>query len=90
MPGHVVGRATGLGRALLVRIELARQQPTGQRLHGRIATRSARHIGAISRSMSRPANKALAGKVPGASHVPYVERPDLVWPAIEDFLQATR
>jgi proline iminopeptidase len=28
-------------------------------------------------------------KVPGASHFPYVERPDLVWPAIEDFLRAT-
>lgn len=28
-------------------------------------------------------------KVPGASHFPYVERPDLVWPAIESFLQAT-
>jgi proline iminopeptidase len=28
-------------------------------------------------------------KVPGASHFPYVERPDLVWPAIEEFLQAT-
>lgn len=27
-------------------------------------------------------------KVPGASHFPYVERPDLVWPAIEDFLRA--
>jgi proline iminopeptidase len=29
-------------------------------------------------------------KVPGASHFPYVERPDLVWPAIETFLQTTR
>jgi proline iminopeptidase len=28
-------------------------------------------------------------KVPGASHFPYVERPDLVWPAIESFLQTT-
>lgn len=28
-------------------------------------------------------------KVPGASHFPYVERPDLVWPAIENFLAAT-
>ncbi len=28
-------------------------------------------------------------KVPGASHFPYVERPDLVWPAIEDFLRQT-
>jgi proline iminopeptidase len=28
-------------------------------------------------------------KVPGASHFPYVERPDVVWPAIEAFLQAT-
>jgi len=28
-------------------------------------------------------------KVPGASHFPYVERPDLVWPAIEAFLRAT-
>jgi len=27
-------------------------------------------------------------KVPGASHFPYVERPDLVWPAIEAFLRA--
>jgi proline iminopeptidase len=27
-------------------------------------------------------------KVPGASHFPYVERPDLVWPAIEAFLKA--
>jgi proline iminopeptidase len=27
-------------------------------------------------------------KVPGASHFPYVERPDLVWPAIERFLRA--
>jgi proline iminopeptidase len=28
-------------------------------------------------------------KIPGASHFPYVERPDLVWPAIETFLQST-
>jgi dipeptidyl aminopeptidase/acylaminoacyl peptidase len=28
-------------------------------------------------------------KVPGASHFPYVERPDMVWPAIEDFLRVT-
>jgi proline iminopeptidase len=28
-------------------------------------------------------------KIPGASHFPYVERPDLVWPLIEDFLRAT-
>jgi proline iminopeptidase len=28
-------------------------------------------------------------KVPGASHFPYVEKPELVWPAIESFLQAT-
>jgi len=28
-------------------------------------------------------------KIPGASHFPYVERPDLVWPAIEAFLGAT-
>jgi proline iminopeptidase len=28
-------------------------------------------------------------KIPDASHFPYVERPDLVWPAIEAFLQAT-
>jgi proline iminopeptidase len=27
-------------------------------------------------------------KIPDASHFPYVERPDLVWPAIESFLQA--
>jgi proline iminopeptidase len=27
-------------------------------------------------------------KIPDASHFPYVERPDLVWPAIEAFLQA--
>lgn len=27
-------------------------------------------------------------KVPGASHFPYVERPDVVWPAIEAFLRA--
>jgi proline iminopeptidase len=27
-------------------------------------------------------------KVPGASHFPYVERPELVWPAIERFLGA--
>jgi proline iminopeptidase len=27
-------------------------------------------------------------KVPGASHFPYVERPELVWPAIESFLGA--
>ena len=27
-------------------------------------------------------------KIPGASHFPYVERPDLVWPAIEQFLRA--
>lgn len=27
-------------------------------------------------------------KVPDASHFPYVERPDLVWPAIESFLRA--
>ena len=29
-------------------------------------------------------------KVPGAAHFPYVERPDLVWPAIESFLGAAR
>ena len=29
-------------------------------------------------------------KVPGASHFPYVERPDLVWPAIETFLHSTQ
>ena len=34
-----------------------------------------------------PAAKLV--KVPGASHFPYVERPDLVWPEIERFLQAT-
>jgi proline iminopeptidase len=34
-----------------------------------------------------PAAKLL--KVPGASHFPYVERPDLVWPAIEQFLSST-
>ena len=28
-------------------------------------------------------------KIPGASHFPYVERPDLVWPAIEAFLRDT-
>ena len=28
-------------------------------------------------------------KVPGASHFPYVERPEIVWPEIERFLQAT-
>jgi proline iminopeptidase len=28
-------------------------------------------------------------KVPGASHFPYVERPELVWPAIESFLRDT-
>jgi proline iminopeptidase len=28
-------------------------------------------------------------KIPGASHFAYVERPDLVWPAIEEFLHAT-
>jgi proline iminopeptidase len=28
-------------------------------------------------------------KIPGAAHFPYVERPDLVWPAIEAFLLAT-
>jgi proline iminopeptidase len=28
-------------------------------------------------------------KVPGASHFPYVERPERVWPEIERFLQAT-
>jgi proline iminopeptidase len=28
-------------------------------------------------------------KIPGASHFPYVERPDLVWPAIEAFLRST-
>jgi proline iminopeptidase len=33
-----------------------------------------------------PAAKLL--KVPGASHFPYVERPDLVWPAIEQFLSS--
>jgi len=27
-------------------------------------------------------------KIPGASHFPYVERPDLVWPLIEEFLRA--
>jgi proline iminopeptidase len=35
-----------------------------------------------------PAAKLV--KVPGASHFPYVERPDLVWPAIEQFLQAAQ
>jgi proline iminopeptidase len=35
-----------------------------------------------------PAAKLV--KVPGASHFPYVERPDLVWPAIESFLRATQ
>jgi proline iminopeptidase len=30
---------------------------------------------------------AILVKVPGASHFPYVERPDLVWPAIERFLR---
>jgi proline iminopeptidase len=34
-----------------------------------------------------PAAKLV--KVPGASHFPYVERPDLVWPEIERFLQST-
>jgi proline iminopeptidase len=29
-------------------------------------------------------------EVPHASHFPYVERPELVWPAIEDFLAARR
>jgi len=29
-------------------------------------------------------------KIPGASHFPYVERPDLVWPAIEEFLRSTQ
>jgi proline iminopeptidase len=29
-------------------------------------------------------------KIPGASHFPYVEAPELVWPVIERFLQATR
>lgn len=29
-------------------------------------------------------------KVPGASHFPYVERPELVWPAIESFLREAR
>ncbi|HKE16200.1 MAG TPA: alpha/beta hydrolase [Kofleriaceae bacterium] len=29
-------------------------------------------------------------KIPGASHFPYVERPDLVWPAIESFLRSAR
>lgn len=29
-------------------------------------------------------------KIPDASHFPYVERPDLVWPAIESFLRTTR
>lgn len=29
-------------------------------------------------------------KIPGASHFPYVEQPDLVWPVIEEFLGATR
>lgn len=28
-------------------------------------------------------------KIPGASHFAYVERPDLVWPAIEEFLRTT-
>jgi proline iminopeptidase len=28
-------------------------------------------------------------KVPGASHFPYVEQPDLVWPVIESFLSAS-
>jgi proline iminopeptidase len=35
-----------------------------------------------------PAAKLV--KIPGASHFPYVERPDLVWPEIERFLRATR
>jgi len=29
-------------------------------------------------------------KIPGASHFPYVEQPDLVWPVIEEFLRTTR
>jgi proline iminopeptidase len=33
--------------------------------------------------------RATLMKVPGASHFPYVERPDLVWPAIERFLATT-
>jgi proline iminopeptidase len=33
--------------------------------------------------------RARLVKIPGASHFPYVERPDLVWPVIEDFLAAT-
>jgi proline iminopeptidase len=33
---------------------------------------------------------AKLAKIPGASHFPYVERPDLVWPMVEQFLQATR
>ena len=31
--------------------------------------------------------RAKLVKIPGASHFPYVERPDLVWPLIEKFLQ---
>jgi len=31
--------------------------------------------------------RATLVKIPGASHFPYVERPDLVWPLIEQFLQ---
>jgi len=33
--------------------------------------------------------RAKLVKIPGASHFPYVERPDLVWPAIESFLRTT-
>jgi len=29
-------------------------------------------------------------KIPGASHFPYVERPDLVWPPIEEFSARAR
>lgn len=35
-------------------------------------------------------HEATLVKVPDASHFPYIERPDLVWPAIEEFLRSTR
>ena len=38
----------------------------------------------------RALSHAKLVKIPGASHFPYVERPDLVWPAIEDFLHSTQ
>lgn len=39
---------------------------------------------------SSPKGVATLMKVPRVAHFPYVERPDIVWPAVENFLKSTR